>query len=119
LDPNASRETLDHSITYIFAVALQDGRWDDVESYTHARASRLDTVKLWHKIRTIEDPVWTKRYHTHDPREKAFGGRVEIKMNVGTLLADEMALANAHPLGARPFKRANYIEKFRKLVAKH
>src|SRR4051794_34724387 len=79
MDPNASRETLDHSIMYIFAVALQDGKWHDVESYTRARASRPDTVKLWRKIRTIEDPVWTKRYHSHDPREKAFGGRVEIK----------------------------------------
>src|SRR5262249_6518660 len=70
------------------------------------------------KIRTIEDPVWTKRYHSHDPMEKAFGGRVEIKMSDGTLLADEMAVANAHPLGARPFKRPNYIEKFKTLVAR-
>ncbi len=115
MDPKASRETLDHSIMYIFAVALQDGRWHDVDSYTKARASRPDTVKLWHKIRTLEDPLWTKRYHTHDPAEKAFGGRVEIKFSDGTLLADELALANAHPLGARPFKRPNYIEKFKTL----
>ncbi|MEA2738293.1 MAG: 2-methylcitrate dehydratase, partial [Acetobacteraceae bacterium] len=27
MDPKASRETLDHSIMYIFAVALQDGAW--------------------------------------------------------------------------------------------
>src|SRR4051812_27698257 len=119
MDPNASRETLDHSIMYIFAVALQDGIWDDVESYMRERASRPDTVRLWQKIRTIEDPVWTKRYHSHDPREKAFGGRVEIKMKDDALIADEMAVANAHPLGARPFKRANYIEKFRTLVAKN
>ena len=26
-DPGASRETLDHSVMYIFAVALQDGTW--------------------------------------------------------------------------------------------
>ena len=25
MDPNASRETLDHSIMYIFAVTLEDG----------------------------------------------------------------------------------------------
>ena len=34
LDPAASRETLDHSVMYIFAVALQDGRWHHVDSYT-------------------------------------------------------------------------------------
>jgi 2-methylcitrate dehydratase len=112
MDPKASRETLDHSILYIFAVALQDGRWHDYYSYTPERASRPDTVRLWHKIRTIEDPVWTKRYHSHNPAEKAFGGRVEIVFNDGTGIADELALANAHPLGARPFKRAKYIEKF-------
>jgi 2-methylcitrate dehydratase len=30
MDPNASRETLDHSIMYIFAVALEDGTWHHV-----------------------------------------------------------------------------------------
>ena len=32
-DPDASRETLDHSIMYIVAVALQDGAWHHVRSY--------------------------------------------------------------------------------------
>ena len=40
MDPNASRETLDHSIMYIFAVALEDGTWHHVKSYTKARAKR-------------------------------------------------------------------------------
>ena len=30
MDPKASRETLDHSIMYIFAVALEDGAWHHV-----------------------------------------------------------------------------------------
>ena len=34
IDPNASRETLDHSIMYIFAVALEDGDWHHIKSYT-------------------------------------------------------------------------------------
>ena len=37
MDPNASRETLDHSIMYIFAVALEDGTWHHVKSYTRER----------------------------------------------------------------------------------
>ncbi|MCT4574143.1 hypothetical protein N3930_45180, partial [Bacillus thuringiensis] len=32
-DPAASRETLDHSVPYIFAVALQDGAWHHERSY--------------------------------------------------------------------------------------
>ena len=39
MDPKASRETLDHSIMYIFAVALQDGRWHHVDSYAPKRAA--------------------------------------------------------------------------------
>lgn len=112
MDPKASRETLDHSIMYIFAVALQDGTWHHVDSYTPKRAGRADTVRLWHKIETREDPEWTRRYHATDPNELSFGGRVEIFMRDGSKIEDEMAVANAHPLGARPFGRDDYIRKF-------
>ena len=113
LDPKASRETLDHSIMYIFAVALQDGRWHHVDSYAPKRAARRDTVALWHRIETREDPEWTRRYHSKDPDELAFGGRVEVLMKDGSTLVDELAVANAHPLGAKPFGREDYIRKFR------
>lgn len=115
-DPKASRETLDHSIPYIFAVALQDGGWHHVDSYLPERAARPDTVALWHKITTAEDAEWTRRYHSEDPDEKAFGGRVEITLEDGTVLTDEIAVADAHPLGARPFARENYVAKFRLLA---
>jgi len=116
-DPTASRETLDHSIMYIFAVALQDGRWHEVDSYTPERASRPDTVALWRKIRTLEDPAWTTRYHSIDPKEKAFGARVEITFINGEKLIEELAVANAHPLGATPWTRKDYVGKFRRLAA--
>lgn len=112
MDPKASRETLDHSIMYIFAVALQDGTWHHEDSYAPKRASRKDTVELWHKIETKEDPVWTARYHSRDPNELAFGARVEITMADGQVITDEMAVANAHTLGATPWKRDDYINKF-------
>ena len=117
MDPNASRETLDHSIMYIVAVALQDGAWHHVRSYLPERAHRPDTVALWHKIRTVEDPRWTERYHVDDPTLKAFGGRIVIRMKDGEHIADEMAVANAHSLGATPWKRADYIRKFETLTA--
>jgi len=112
MDPKASRETLDHSIMYIFAVALQDGKWHHVDSYASKRAGRPDTVRLWHKIETTEDPEWTRRYRSIDPNELSFGGRVEIFLRDGGKIVDEMAVANAHPLGAKPFGRDDYIGKF-------
>jgi 2-methylcitrate dehydratase len=111
-DPAASRETLDHSIPYIFAVALQDGTWNHVHSYEPQRAARPETVALWRKITTVEDPDWTRRYHSPDPAEQAFGGRVEITLRNGTVIEDEIAVADAHPLGARPFAREDYLRKF-------
>ncbi|HSA41968.1 MAG TPA: MmgE/PrpD family protein, partial [Mycobacterium sp.] len=114
-DPDASRETLDHSVMYIFAVALQDGSWHHERSYAPERAHRPDTIELWRKISTVEDPEWTRRYHSLDPAEKAFGARAEIRMKNGEVITDELAVADAHPLGARPFAREQYINKFLEL----
>jgi 2-methylcitrate dehydratase len=116
MDSHASRETLDHSIMYIFAVALQDGRWHHVDSYAPKRAARPDTVRLWHKIETREDPEWERRYLSTDPDELAFGGRVEVFLRNGSTVVDEMAVANAHSRGAKPFVREDYIRKFQTLT---
>lgn len=116
MNPKATRETLDHSIMYIFAVALQDGRWHHFDSYTPERAQREDTVRLWHKVRTVEDPEWTRRYHSRDPKERAFGASVEIFFTDGSKIEDELAVANAHSNGARPFVRSDYIHKFKTLT---
>ncbi|GBG39449.1 2-methylcitrate dehydratase PrpD [Mycobacterium montefiorense] len=115
-DPDASRETLDHSLPYIFAVALQDGTWHHERSYAPERAHRPDTVELWHKISTVEDPEWTRRYHSADPAEKAFGARAEVTLKSGEVIVDELAVADAHPLGARPFERKQYVGKFTDLA---
>ena len=116
MDPKASRETLDHSIMYIFAVALEDGKWHHVNSYTPKRANKKSTINLWRKIKTFEDKKWTKKYHERDPNKKSFGGRVVIKMKDGSKIVDEISVADAHPAGNRPFERYNYIEKFQTLT---
>lgn len=116
MDPKASRETLDHSIMYIFAVALEDRAWHHEKSYAPERAQRPSTVALWHKIETREDPEWTRRYHATDPKEKAFGARAEVILKDGRRIVGEQALADAHPDGARPFARQEYVGKFRTLA---
>ena len=116
MDPYASRETLDHSIMYIFAVALEDGSWHHIKSYTPQRARKKSTVRLWHKIVTREDKKWTKKYHDQNPKNKCFGGKVIIRMKDGTTIFDEINVADAHPSGRRPFKREQYIEKFKTLT---
>ncbi|MDJ0415393.1 MmgE/PrpD family protein [Rhodococcus opacus] len=116
-NPEASRETLDHSVPYIFAVALLEGEWHHERSYDRAVATRSDTVALWNKISTAEDPEWTRRYHTADLAERAYGARVEVELLDGSVLVDEIVAADAHPLGAHPFEREQYVAKFRSLAA--
>ncbi|MGA7791650.1 MAG: MmgE/PrpD family protein [Candidatus Acidiferrales bacterium] len=116
MDPQASRETLDHSIMYIFAVALEDGRWHHDQSYDSERSGRPGTVRLWRSIETREDPEWTRRYHSSDPSEKAFGGRVDIFLRNAERITDEIQVANAHPFGAKPFAREDYKRKFESLT---
>lgn len=39
-----------------------------------------------------------------------------MTLKSGETIVDELAVADAHPLGSRPFARAQYIEKFRTLA---
>jgi 2-methylcitrate dehydratase len=112
-DPGASRETLDHSLPYIFAVALEDGTWDHESSYAPGRARRPETVALWRHVRTEESQEWTKRYLAGE----AFGGHVVVELDDGTVVEDEIDVADAHPLGDRPFGRPQYEAKFRQLAS--
>ena len=112
MDPKASRETLDHSIMYIFAVALEDADWHHVKSYTKQRANKKSTIKIWKTITTHEDKTWTKKYHDPNPKNKSFGAKVVVTLNNGKKIIEQLDRADAHPYGARPFKRQNYIQKF-------
>ena len=116
MDPNSSRETLDHSIMYIFAVALEDANWHHVKSYTKARANRKSTIKIWHNIKTHEDKKWTRKYHDPNPKKKSFGAKVIVTMKNGKKISEQLERADAHPYGLRPFKRNNYINKFKILT---
>ncbi|MEE2659387.1 MAG: MmgE/PrpD family protein [Candidatus Latescibacterota bacterium] len=117
MDPDASRETLDHSAMYILTVAWEDGRWHHVDSYTPERARRDSTVKLWQKVRTEEVEEWTAAYHDSNFRHKKFGAEVVVEMKDGSQIVECLDNPNAHSLGARPFTRPQYVEKLRTLAA--
>tara|TARA_B100000287_G_scaffold107818_1_gene100032 strand:- start:3012 stop:4514 length:1503 start_codon:yes stop_codon:yes gene_type:complete len=116
MNPNASRETLDHSIMYIFAVALEDADWHHVKSYSKTRSNKKSTIKIWNSIKTYEDKKWTKKYHDPNPKNKSFGAKVVVTMNNGQKIYEQLNRADAHPYGLRPFKRKNYIKKFNTLT---
>ena len=115
--PEASRETLDHSAMYIFAVALEDGCWHHETSYSNERKTRAETVRLWRKIETFEDPEFNKKYYDEkEPLKKVQGAKVEITLNDGSIILETLDFANAHPSGTTPFRRNEYIKKMKSLI---
>jgi 2-methylcitrate dehydratase len=112
MNPNSSRETLDHSIMYIFAVALEDANWHHIKSYAKSRANRKSTLKIWRSIKTHEDKKWTRKYHNPNPKNKSFGAKVIVTLKNGKKIIEQLDKADAHPFGLRPFIRKNYINKF-------
>lgn len=116
MNPDSSRETLDHSAMYILAVAWEDGRWHHADSYSSERAHRASTVSLWHKIRTEEVAAWTSAYHEQDFQQKKFGAEVVVTRKDGSTVSEQLDNPNAHSLGARPFQRPDYVRKLRTLA---
>ena len=47
---------------------------------------------------------------------EGFGGKVVIEMLDGKTIEEEKEVADAHPSGLRPFKRENYVSKFKELT---
>ncbi len=116
--PDASRETLDHSAMYIFAVALEDGFWHHETSYSEKRKKNPDTIALWKKIETFEDSDFNKKYYDEkDPLKKVQGAKVEVVLKDGTKIAKQLDFANAHPSGKTPFERREYIKKMKPLIS--
>jgi 2-methylcitrate dehydratase len=116
-NPDASRETLDHSLSYTVAVALEDGWFHHERSYAHERAHRPATVALWRKVRSVADPEWERRYREAGPERPALGGRMELHLDDGRVIAGEKAVADAQIGGARTMDRAGYEKKFRTLAS--
>ena len=116
-DPKASRETLDHSAMYILAVALHNGRWHHNDSYAAACTEHPEILALWKKIETREDPYWEERYHHKNLAKRAFGGRLEVFLDDGSVIEAEKDVANAHPYGANPWTWEDYLTKFDALTA--
>ena len=59
-----------------------------------------------------------KKYHDPNPKRKSFGAKVIITMKDGKKISEQLERADAHPYGSRPFKRNDYIKKFKTLTDK-
>jgi len=115
VDPDSPRGTLDHSIMFAIARSIQLARWDeDVYDIKPEEKEELRAAML--KIRTVQVEEWERRYHSTDPKEQSFGGKMIVTLKDGSKIEDQKACANAHPLGSTPWKRPQYIKKLESLT---
>jgi 2-methylcitrate dehydratase len=115
IDPDSPRGTLDHSIMFAIARSMQLGRWD--EDVYEIKAFEKDELRMaMAMIKTVQVESWERRYHSTDPKEQSFGGKLIVKLKNGKTVFDEKACANAHPLGSNPWKRLNYEKKLKDLT---
>jgi 2-methylcitrate dehydratase len=114
-DPNAPRGTLDHSIMFAIARALQLGRWDE-DVYHIPENEKPQLRELMLKVETKFDEAWERKYHSTDPREQAMGGKLFFHFTDAPPIAITKERANAHCYGATPWMRENYIGKLDKLT---
>ncbi|HCS23598.1 MAG TPA: 2-methylcitrate dehydratase [Rhodospirillaceae bacterium] len=115
IDPDSPRGTLDHSIMFAIARSMQLGRWDE-DVYDIAAPEKEELRAAMAKVKTVQVEEWERRYHSTDPKEQSFGGKLIVTLADGTVVSDEKACANAHPLGKTPWKRPNYIKKLEQLT---
>lgn len=115
IDPDSPRGTLDHSIMFAIARSIQLGRWDE-SVYEIKKSEKEELRQAMAKVRTQQDAEWERRYHSTDPKEQSFGGTLVVTLTDGKEIKDSKACANAHPFGATPWKRLNYIKKLETLT---
>ena len=115
-DPDASRETLDHSVMYILAVALEDGRWHHVDSYLPERAHRPSTSGALAQDPDRGRPRVDGALPRPGPgaegvrRPRRRHARRRHRRDRGAPVAD------AHPNGRRPWRWPDYLGKLEQLT---
>jgi hypothetical protein len=74
-------------------------------------------VRLWRKIRSVCDPVWDEKHRRAPADQPVLGGRMELHLDDGRLIAADKPVADAQVGGARTLDTTGYEQKFRALTA--
>ena len=102
-----SRETADHSIHYMVAVALLDGEMTP-RQFADGRWFDPEVCDLMNRMVITIDPAWTKR------APGGFPCTVKLKLKDGTETITEVPYAAGH--ARNKMDRAQVVEKFRYCV---
>ncbi|MGI0100490.1 MAG: MmgE/PrpD family protein [Candidatus Micrarchaeaceae archaeon] len=108
-DPK-TKETADHSLPYVVAVALMDGNVTP-ESYLEKRFRDGKTLKLMKSITVVERRKYTEMF---DKGGTVNASDVVIKLKDGRTIRKGIIYSKGHP--KNPMNDSDVEEKFRKLV---
>jgi 2-methylcitrate dehydratase len=67
-------------------------------------------------VRSVLDSSWEAQYRQARPERPALGGRLELHLDDGRVIAGEKRVADAQVGGARTMDREGYEHKFRALA---
>ena len=101
-------ETADHSLPYVVARALLDGRVDE-SSFVPEALHEPRVTALMARIRVVEDPGLTAQHPEASP------SRIDVLHRDGTTVSNEVRYPKGHD--RNPMSAAEVEEKFRTLFA--
>ena len=81
---------LDHSIMYIFAVALEDGDWHHVKSYTKQELIEKVLLKFGNQLQLMKIKNGLKNIMILIQRNKSFGAKVVVTLNNGKKITEQL-----------------------------
>lgn len=103
-----TRETADHSLPYIVAATLLDGKiW--LDSFEPPRLGSREIQQLIKKMRIEEDPELTEKYPDEIPN------RITVTLKDGRKVAEEVGAPKGH--AKNPMTDQEVEEKFHRLTA--
>ena len=104
-----SKETADHSLPYIVAMALHEGRIDN-STYTEKKYRDPRVLEFLKKITVVEDKALTAKY------PEAVANRVTVRLSSGRVVEKQVDYHKGHP--KNPMGDREVENKFEKLTEK-
>ena len=106
-----TKETADHSMPFMVAMALARGKVDN-STYSTANLRDKESLALVAKVRVVEDPALTSLYP-----DRGMANRVTVSYEGGKRETAQVDLPKGHP--ANPMTKEDIEAKFLRLVGRH
>jgi 2-methylcitrate dehydratase len=103
----ATKETADHSLPYIVAMALLEGKIDN-STYAPKKFNDFKTLDFLKRITVVEDKTLTAMY------PEAVANRVTVKLSSGRVISKQVNYHKGHP--KNPMSDQDVEKKFRTLT---